>query len=338
MKISKLLLSIGLLSWLNATCAPALADTPLRSLLRERLAARQNASSNDGYGRFINHLSCEKLARLSQGKNRNGQSSSTPSQTASYGSHPAQKLEFYLPEHTKTAAPIIIMVHGGAWCVGDMDAANVVNNKLARWLPKGFIFVSANYRMLPDQADVLTQAGDVAKAIAYVQKHAADWHGDPSQIIVMGHSAGAHLVSLLSADPAMARTYGAQPWLGSVSLDSAALDVPATMQAQHPLFYDDAFGQDPAFWQKTSPLQRLGQAPLPWLGVCSTQRKDSCPQAHAYSAALQRHGRHSEVLEVNLKHGEVNSQLGEPGPYTEQVERFMASLGKDIRQHLALQP
>ncbi|WP_230368715.1 alpha/beta hydrolase [Paludibacterium denitrificans] len=215
MKISKLLLSIGLLSWLNATCAPALADTPLRSLLRERLAARQNASSNDGYGRFINHLSCEKLARLSQGKNRNGQSSSTPSQTASYGSHPAQKLELYLPEHTKTAAPIIIMVHGGAWCVGDMDAANVVNNKLAHWLPKGFIFVSANYRMLPDQADVLTRASDVARAIAYVQKHAADWHGDPSQIIVMGHSAGAHLVSLLSADPAMARTYGAQPGLAA---------------------------------------------------------------------------------------------------------------------------
>ena len=50
--------------------------------------------------------------------------------------------------------------------------------------------------------------------------------GDPDKVILMGHSAGAHLVALLGADPAQLRAAGARRPLGVVSLDSAAMDVP----------------------------------------------------------------------------------------------------------------
>jgi acetyl esterase/lipase len=43
-------------------------------------------------------------------------------------------------------APVILMVHGGAWMIGDKAASGFVSNKVAHWLPKGYIIVSSNYR------------------------------------------------------------------------------------------------------------------------------------------------------------------------------------------------
>src|SRR5262249_26431157 len=110
-------------------------------------------------------------------------------------------------------APIIVMVHGGAWCVGDKALKSTTKNKVARWSPKGFLFVSVNYPMITDGLNALSQANEVAKAVAFVQNHARDWGGDPARVILMGHSAGAHLVSLVNADGKMRQAYGVKPVL-----------------------------------------------------------------------------------------------------------------------------
>jgi len=82
------------------------------------------------------------------------------------------------------------------------------------------------------------------------------WGGDPSRFILMGHSAGAH------SGPSGVSTFqafvlGAQPWLGTVSLDSAAMDVVQIMESKHYRLYDKAFGSNAAFWRSTSPFQFL---------------------------------------------------------------------------------
>ena len=74
---------------------------------------------------------------------------------------------------------------------------------MTRWVPKGFIFISTNYRMLPKTAP-MEQIRDVASALAFAQGKASSWGGDPAGFIIMGHSAGAHLAALLAASPAMA--------------------------------------------------------------------------------------------------------------------------------------
>lgn len=251
-----------------------------------------------------------------------------------YGDDPAQRLDVYSPQDARHA-PIIVMVHGGAWRVGDKNARSVVRNKVDRWVPQGFIFVSINYRMLP-QAEVPTQAIDVARALAFVQAKAQSWGGNPDKVILMGHSAGAHLAALLSSNPALATKAGAHRWLGTVSLDSAALDVPAVMQKRHLPLYDKAFGSNPHTWESVSPLHVLATNAVPLLAVCSSIRRDQpCRQTHAYANKATSLRVRSEVLEQPLSHGEINGQLGTAGAYTSAVEAFLASLDSGIAAQLS---
>ena len=168
-----------------------------------------------------------------------------------YGDDPAQRFDLYLPAGAKDA-PVVFYVHGGGWANGDKTNPGVAN-KLAYWLPKGYAVASANYRMVP-AAMPLEQARDIARAVARLQRGAREWTLDPRRVVLMGHSAGAHLVALLGADPRLLADAGAVRPLGVVSLDSGALDVPALMgQRRVPKLYQDAFGADPAYWRSTSP-------------------------------------------------------------------------------------
>jgi len=242
-----------------------------------------------------------------------------------YGPNGAQKMDIYLPTRPLNA-PVILMVHGGAWTIGDKSMSRVVTNKAAYWLPKGYIFISIDNRLLP-AAGPLEQARDVAKALAFAQDNARSWGGAPSRFILMGHSAGAHLVDLLAADPEMASRDGAKPWLGTVSLDTATYDIEETMRGKHYGFYDAAFGKDPAYWAMTSPMHRLTAAPKPMLLVCSTIRPDHpCPQAERFAAKVMSLGGKATVLPEKLSHREINENLGLGGSYTEAVEAFFQSL------------
>jgi acetyl esterase/lipase len=244
-----------------------------------------------------------------------------------YGPDPKQRLDAYLPARAHDA-PILVMVHGGAWAFGDKSNDNVIDNKLAHWIPQGFIVVSVNNRLLP-QAAPLEQARDVASALSKVQALAPSWGGNPRALVLMGHSAGAHLAALLDADPALLEAAGALPPRGVVSLDSAAMDVPELMSrgsAPLPRLYRDAFGDDPADWAAASPYQRLHAGAPPMLVVCSSRRADSCPQGKALIAKAAGLGVRMELQPEDLNHGQINQTLGLPSDYTAVVDRFIASV------------
>jgi acetyl esterase/lipase len=242
-----------------------------------------------------------------------------------YGPQARQKLDVYIPRGAQSA-PIVMMVHGGAWMFGDKKNGNVVNAKVARWAPRGYILVAPNYRM-DRPPKVMDQAEDVARALAFTQANAAAWGGDPSRVLLMGHSAGAHLVTLLTAAPQIATAQGAKPWIGTVALDTAALDVVQVMEGRHPRLYDRVFGDDRAFWEQVSPHHRVkGPLAAPLLLVCSSRREESCSRAKAFAAKAEAAGGRATVLPVDLSHGEVNAKLGEDSDYTRSVDAFMRSL------------
>jgi arylformamidase len=250
-----------------------------------------------------------------------------------YGSADLQTLDVYRPAHAADA-PLILMVHGGGWRLGDKMMSRTVDGKVARWVPRGFVFASANYGLLP-RTPVTQQVDDVAHALAYVQQHAGDWGADPRKVILMGHSAGAHLVAVLAADSTRAKSGGAQPWLGTIVLDSAVLDIPQLMQQRHLRLYDAAFGSAAAGRKTLSPIDLLTPAGAPLLVVCSTMRPDdSCGQSQRFAMRANALGRRAQVREEALTHAQINATLGNDGAYTEAVESFMKSLDAHVRAQL----
>jgi arylformamidase len=130
-------------------------------------------------------------------------------------------------------------------------------------------------------------------------------------------------VSLLSSSREL---QGDLRWLGTVALDSAAFDVEQAMQGRHMRLYDDAFGKDPVFWRAASPYAQVGREGAPLLAVCSSRRSDACEQARRYTAKAGEFGMRVQVLPKDLSHREINETLGQPGPYTEEVDQFIRGL------------
>lgn len=298
------LFALSLLATLPATA------TTLRDIMAERAALQHDASGLDDEAGADDSLVLPAGSRIIR--------------NVSYGADALQRMDIYQPPGAK-AAPLLVMVHGGAWRIGDKASVGVVNNKAMHWLAQGFVFVSVNYRLLPKAAP-LQQANDIARALSVVQARAASWGGDPARIILLGHSAGAHLVALLASDPALVSAQGGRPWLGTIALDSAALDVVAIMQSKHLPLYDRAFGSQSANWRANSPLLRLTGKPAPMLLVCSSERENSCPHAQRYAEKVKTLGGTADVLPVALSYKQINQVLGMSGPYTQSVDSFIPCL------------
>ncbi len=244
-----------------------------------------------------------------------------------YGPDPAQRFDLYLPANP-SRAPVVFYVHGGGWANGDKTNPGLAN-KLDYWLPKGYAVISSNYRMVPVSMP-LEQARDVARGVALAQRRASEWKLDPARVVLMGHSAGAHLAALLGADPRMLAQAGAKRPLGVVSLDSGALDVPALMgQRRVPKLYKEAFGSDPAYWRSVSPQQQLTRDGVPMLLVCASDRgfpTSPCDEARKLAKRAEALRVRMRVQPEPLDHGEINKDLGLASDYTGRVGAWIDQL------------
>jgi acetyl esterase/lipase len=119
-----------------------------------------------------------------------------------YGDLARQKLDVYRPAAPRsTPAPVVVFFYGGGWAGGDRGRFRFVGQYLAR---RGFVAVLPDYRLRPEGVfPVFLEDG--AKALRWVQDHAAAQGGDPRRILLIGHSAGAYNAVMLALD----RRYGA---------------------------------------------------------------------------------------------------------------------------------
>jgi len=245
----------------------------------------------------------------------------------SYGTDAKERFDVYTPLHVNTSSlsPVIFMVHGGAWRIGDKTSQSVVENKVNYWVKKGYIVISTNYKILPD-SPVNEQVKSVAKALGVAQEKSASWGGNKAQFIVMGHSAGAHIIAMIASSNSLYATNAITPPIAAVALDSAVMDTPALMNAKHMRLYDHAFGSDPAYWQSLSPFHQLSSARMPLLAVCSTKRDDSCSQAEKFLTKASSFGTKTLLLKENMSHKEINQLLGVDATYTKAVDDFLKSV------------
>ena len=116
-----------------------------------------------------------------------------------YGPGARQRLDVYQPLNRPTASgpPIVVFFYGGNWNSGNREAYRFVGEALAS---AGAVVVIPDYRLYPEvrYPDFLR---DCAAAVAWVFAHAGELGGDPSQVMVMGHSAGAYNAAMLALDP-----------------------------------------------------------------------------------------------------------------------------------------
>jgi len=238
-------------------------------------------------------------------------------------------LDIYLPVGASNA-PVLVFVHGGGWTQGDKSA---VDSKPEAFNASGYVFVSINYRLAPAvQHPVYVQ--DVAAAIAWAYNHIASYGGNPQQIFLLGHSAGAQLVALAATDETRLQAYGLDLSVikGVVPLDGAGYDIPTRINSPNrgvEEAYEEAFGTDPAVWADASPLYHVaaGKNIPPFLLIYAGTREEARTQAEALAAALEEAGVNAVLFHVPEKnHMTVNRGLAEGDYVFEKIVDFFASL------------
>lgn len=116
--------------------------------------------------------------------------------------NPKHTIDLYLPQD-KRDFPMVYFVHGGNWNSGDkryyQNITGVYGNIGVALAERGIGVAVANYRLSPE-ARINEQIADVADGVAWIQTHATEY-GASNDIFLMGHSSGAHVVSMLAIRP-----------------------------------------------------------------------------------------------------------------------------------------
>jgi acetyl esterase/lipase len=108
------------------------------------------------------------------------------------------KLDLFLPKGKKDY-PVVVLVHGGAWMLGDNRCCGLYSSVGEFLASQGIGAVLPNYRLSPGVKHP-EHIKDLARAFAWTRNHIAEHGGRSDEIFLMGHSAGGHLVALLATD------------------------------------------------------------------------------------------------------------------------------------------
>ncbi len=175
----------------------------------------------------------------------------------SYGDDQAQRLDVYAP-HGANEAPVVVFVHGGEWTRGDKSA---VSFKPKLFNQNGILMISINYRLTPAVTHP-AHVSDVAAAIRFVHDHAGRFGGNPKKIVLMGHSAGCHLVTLVALDSRYLASVGLRPsdLSGVVAWSGGSYDLVQKVEQRgaYADYIKKAFGDSEEVWRDASPVQHVG--------------------------------------------------------------------------------
>ena len=233
-------------------------------------------------------------------------------------------------------APVVMWVHGGGYQVG--DKAQQIRDKAKLFNAKGWILVSVNYRLTspgqPGSAQFPDHFDDVATAVSWVHANIARYGGDPTRIALLGHSAGADIVSNVATNPTYLRKRGldlrvldcAGP-LDTEGFDKTTSNASALGGEQQQ--WVDALGNNPNYQTETSAtrLIKRGVHIPPMIGV---YRGSPIRQKieNDFLKALDTAGiRTTKIDARSLTHAQVSQNIGAPTDkvMTTPIVRFLTT-------------
>jgi arylformamidase len=256
-------------------------------------------------------------------------------------------LDLY-PVGGSTTAPIVVYVHGGGWMNGDKSR---VDYKPEYFNGLGAVFVSVNYRLSPDEnvrpafaSDRIrypVHPTDVASALAWVKSNAESFGGDPTKITIIGHSAGAGIVSLLGTDASFLQKSGVpeSSLRCAVVLDGDAYDVEskATEKVRgaytnNALMYHNAFATPEenkvdTVWNIASPVNYVKSgAVLPSFFIVTRGSVDRVSSNTTFVDQVLNSGNYATLINTGkvYDHEEVNQAVGDSNDalITPQLTQF----------------
>ncbi len=235
-------------------------------------------------------------------------------------------LDLYTPVQRQSEGPlpIVLYLHGGGWFVGDKTQSFL--QPLA-FVPEGFVYASANYRLGP-AATVAEMVQSAADAVGWLVRNADEFGGDPHRLFLIGHSAGAHLVSLLGTNATFLERAGVDlPSVrGVVSLDTAVYDLPKLLAETDRDFYKMVF-RTTGDVEEVSPWHHISYdaAHPPFLIFYSEGRPEALTQTIPFAQRLREAGHSATAVEaIDRSHGALNAYLGTQGDRsTRQIVEFL---------------
>jgi arylformamidase len=244
------------------------------------------------------------------------------------------RLDLYVPRRAAPRPrPVVVYVHGGGWQAGDKRR---IGHKARLFTRAGYLFASVNYRLspsggppAPERVRFPDHPHDVGEALGWLTRNVRRYGGDPDRLVLIGHSAGAHLVSLVGVEPGFGGAYGvpAGAVRGVVSLDTAAFDVAAKARGLRPRLYWNAFGTpaeeaaDPR-WASASPIAFADRDDPPFLLVTQRSPARIAENGAMLRALGDRPG--DSLVAVALDHAGINRMLGSPRDQTRETAAVMA--------------
>jgi acetyl esterase/lipase len=181
---------------------------------------------------------------------------------------------------------------------------------------------------------------DVAKAFGWMHQRIAEHGGDPSRVLVGGHSSGAQLAALICTDDRYLRAEGVafSSLIGCVPVDGDTYDVPAIIETaetrrrehhepQAKFGHREKFGNDPAKHLDFSAVTHVakGKGIPPFLIVHVADHPDNTAQARRLGAVLKEASVPVTVFAgKDTNHTKINASIGTEGdPATKALADFI---------------
>jgi len=201
------------------------------------------------------------------------------------------KCDVFTPEGVSAPAPAILIVHGGAWVVGDKTQLKGYGFLLGR---EGYVCIACEYR-LAGESQWPAQIHDVKAAIRWIRANAAELNIDPERIAICGASSGAQLALIAAGTPNKAELEGEGGNPGESSAVAAAVSfyAPTTLSPGGDMLRDSVdklLGKDAdaSIYADASPSSYLS-AEFPPTMLMHSHQDELIPPEHSISFAAGLH-------------------------------------------------
>ena len=185
-----------------------------------------------------------------------------------------------------------------------------------------------------------TFMNDAAQAVAWIHDNIADFGGDPERLNLIGHSAGAHISSLMATNQSFLQRQDKPPGIikSVLSLDIASYDMARRLKQmgaeRKSTLYIKAYGDGEKVWIEASPARQIEpkEELPPFLLLYSGNHHDAAllrAENEAFFKQLKNHGTATRLYEAaDRTHESVNLKIGFRGdPASQEIISFLKEIG-----------